>query len=142
ADKVCLEADPARLQQIFWNLIKNAVKFTPEGGRLQIRTGNDDGQFRVEISDSGMGIDAETLPKIFNAFEQGDRSQLGGLGLGLAISKALVETHHGRLTASSPGPDQGAIFTVAFPLAESSMGAGGAAMPTPPAPRKSMRVLL
>ena len=117
ADKVCLEADPARLQQIFWNLIKNAVKFTPEGGRLQIRTGNDDGQLRVEISDSGMGIDAETLSKIFNAFDQGERTQLGGLGLGLAISKALVETHHGKLTAESAGPNQGATFTATFPVA-------------------------
>src|SRR5204862_1953487 len=129
ADKVCLEADPARLQQIFWNLIKNAVKFTPEGGRLQIRTGNDDGQFRVEISDSGMGIDAETLPKIFNAFEQGERTRLGGLGLGLAISKALVETHHGQLTATSPGRDQGATFTAVFPVGESSAGSSRAAMP-------------
>jgi signal transduction histidine kinase/DNA-binding response OmpR family regulator len=142
AEKVYLEADPARIQQIFWNLIKNAVKFTPEGGRLEIRTGNMDGELRVEVSDSGMGIDSETLPKIFNAFEQGDRSQLGGLGLGLAISKALVETHHGKLTAASPGPGQGATFTAIFPLAKSSASAGLAAMPAVPAARKSMRVLL
>ena len=82
------------------------MKFTPEGGRLEIRTANNDGQLRVEVSDSGMGIDAETLPKIFNAFEQGDRTQLGGLGLGLAISKALVETHSGKLIAESAGRDQ------------------------------------
>jgi len=142
ADKVCLEADPARLQQIFWNLIKNAVKFTPEGGRLQIRTGNDDGQLRVEISDSGMGIDAETLPKIFNAFEQGERTQLGGLGLGLAISKALVETHHGKLTAESAGPNQGATFTATFPIANSDAGAIAASIPSSPGARKSMRILL
>jgi CheY-like chemotaxis protein/anti-sigma regulatory factor (Ser/Thr protein kinase) len=142
AERVSLEADPARLQQIFWNLIKNAVKFTPKGGRLEIRTENIDEELRVEVSDSGMGIDSETLPKIFNAFEQGDRSQLGGLGLGLAISKALVETHHGRLTAASPGPGQGATFTAVFPLAESRAGAGRAAMPAVPVARKSMRVLL
>ena len=142
ADKVCLEADPARLQQIFWNLIKNAVKFTPEGGRLQIRTGNDDGQFRVEISDSGMGIDAETLPKIFNAFEQGERTQLGGLGLGLAISKALVETHHGKLTAESAGPNQGATFTATFPRANNDAGAIATSIPSSPGARKSMRILL
>ncbi|MCA1658895.1 MAG: GAF domain-containing sensor histidine kinase, partial [Verrucomicrobiaceae bacterium] len=118
AEKVWLEADPARLQQIFWNLIKNAVKFTPEGGRLGISTGNENGQFRVEVSDNGMGIDAETLPKIFNAFEQGERTRLGGLGLGLAISKALVETHHGELTAASPGRDQGATFAASFPVLE------------------------
>jgi signal transduction histidine kinase/DNA-binding response OmpR family regulator len=142
AEKVCLEADPARLQQIFWNLIKNAVKFTPEGGRLEIRTRNDDGQLRVEVSDSGMGIDAETLPKIFNAFEQGDRTQLGGLGLGLAISKALVETHSGKLTAESAGKDQGATFTAIFPVAEHNADASKDAIPSVPVPRKSMRVLL
>jgi signal transduction histidine kinase/DNA-binding response OmpR family regulator len=142
AEKVSLEADPARLQQIFWNLIKNAVKFTPEGGRLQIRTQNLDGQLQVEVSDTGMGIDAETLPKIFNAFEQGARSQLGGLGLGLAISKALVETHNGKLTAASAGRDQGATFTAVFPVGESSAGNSRAALPVMAAARKSMRVLL
>ncbi|MEY2558121.1 MAG: hypothetical protein QOE34_1546 [Verrucomicrobiota bacterium] len=142
AEKVCLEADPARLQQIFWNLIKNAVKFTPEGGRLEIRTANNDGQLRVEVSDNGMGIDAETLPKIFNAFEQGERTRLGGLGLGLAISKALVETHHGRLTAESAGRNQGATFTAIFPLAENHAGASAASIPATPVARKSMRVLL
>jgi signal transduction histidine kinase/response regulator RpfG family c-di-GMP phosphodiesterase len=142
AEKVSLEADPARLQQIFWNLIKNAVKFTPEGGRLQIRTQNLDGQLQVEVSDTGMGIDAETLPKIFNAFEQGARSQLGGLGLGLAISKALVETHNGKLTATSAGRDQGATFTAVFPVGGSSTGQSRVAMPVMAATRKSMRVLL
>src|SRR6195256_1625957 len=129
AQKFRLKADPARLQQIFWNLIKNAVKFTPEGGHLQIRTQNIEGQLQVEISDTGMGIDAETLPKIFNAFEQGARSQLGGLGLGLAISKTLVETHNGKLTATSAGRDQGATFTALFPIGESSAGNHHTAMP-------------
>jgi signal transduction histidine kinase/response regulator RpfG family c-di-GMP phosphodiesterase len=142
AEKVCLEADPARLQQIFWNLIKNAVKFTPEGGRLEIRTQNEDGQLRVQVSDSGMGIDAETLPKIFNAFEQGDRAQFGGLGLGLAISKALVETHSGKLTAESAGKNQGATFTAIFPVGEHNAGASKDAIPSAPAARKAMRVLL
>jgi two-component system CheB/CheR fusion protein len=142
AEKVCLEADPARLQQIFWNLIKNAVKFTPEGGRLGIRTANDEGQLRVEISDSGMGIDAETLPKIFNAFEQGERTRLGGLGLGLAISKALVETHKGKLIGESAGKNQGATFTASFPLAKNHAGANAVDPPLSSAARKSMRVLL
>jgi signal transduction histidine kinase/response regulator RpfG family c-di-GMP phosphodiesterase len=142
AEKVCLEADPARLQQIFWNLIKNAVKFTPKGGRLEIRTGNTDGQLRVQVSDTGMGIDAETLPKIFNAFEQGDRMQLGGLGLGLAISKALVETHSGSLVAESPGKNQGATFTAMFPVSAHNAGASKNAIPSLPAARKSMRILL
>jgi hypothetical protein len=77
AERPALLADPARLQQIFWNLIKNAVKFTPEGGRLEIRTENRDGELCVCVSDAGIGIDAETLPKIFNAFEQGERMQFG-----------------------------------------------------------------
>jgi signal transduction histidine kinase/CheY-like chemotaxis protein len=142
ANEVCLEADPARLQQIFWNLIKNAVKFTPEGGRLEIRTKNVDGHLRVEISDTGMGISPETLPKIFNAFEQGQRSHFGGLGLGLAISKALVETHNGQLIAESDGPDKGATFTAIFPLAESSSGANSNATPSAASTHKPMRVLL
>ena len=142
AQEVCLEADPARLQQVFWNLIKNAVKFTPEGGRLWIRTANDDRQLRVEVSDSGMGIDPETLPKIFNAFEQGERTRLGGLGLGLAISKALVETHKGKLTGESAGKNQGATFTASFPLAENQAGASAANTPSSPTARKTMRVLL
>jgi signal transduction histidine kinase/DNA-binding response OmpR family regulator len=142
AQNVSLEADPARLQQIFWNLIKNAVKFTPDGGQLKIRTQNLDGQLEVEVSDSGMGIDPETLPKIFNAFEQGDRSQLGGLGLGLAISKALVETHNGKLTAASPGPNQGATFTAVFPMGERSKSDRHFVTPEIPTIRKAMRVLL
>lgn len=142
AEKASLEADPARLQQIFWNLIKNAVKFTPEGGRLGIRTENRDGGLCVEVSDTGMGIDAEILPKIFNAFEQGARAQFGGLGLGLAISKALVETHHGKLIAQSPGRDKGATFTAIFPLAESRADAEGNLAPSAPVAHKPMRVLL
>ena len=142
AEKASLQADPARLQQIFWNLIKNAVKFTPRGGRLEIRTENRDGQLCVKVSDTGMGIDAETLPKIFNAFEQGERTQFGGLGLGLAISKALVETHHGKLIAESDGPDKGATFTAVFPLSETTGDAKQNVSPAAPAAHKAMRVLL
>src|SRR5881409_2459748 len=102
AHRVHLRADPARLQQIFWNLINNAVKFTPNDGQISITTSNDsDGQLRVEIADTGLGIEAQAVPKIFDAFEQGGRTQLGGLGLGLAISKTLVEAHKGAISASS-----------------------------------------
>src|SRR5262249_38493155 len=94
APRVQLEADPARLQQVFWNLNKNAVKFTPRGGRLTVRTWNDEqNHFGTEVSDTGCGIDADSLPRIFKPFEQGTRPRFGGLGLGLAISKALVESH-------------------------------------------------
>ena len=142
AEKASLQADPARLQQIFWNLIKNAVKFTPEGGRLEIRTENREGELRVAISDTGMGIDPESLPKIFNAFEQGERTQFGGLGLGLAISKALVETHHGKLIAESEGRDKGSTFTAIFPLSETSGDAKQNASPAIAVAHKAMRLLL
>jgi signal transduction histidine kinase/DNA-binding response OmpR family regulator len=141
AQKVQLDADPARVQQIFWNLIKNAVKFTAERGRLDVRTLNDGDELRVEISDNGVGIDAESLPKIFDAFEQGERMRFGGLGLGLAISKALVETHGGRITAESAGPNRGAKFTLVFPLSTAKERARPSRSGLP-FPRRSMRILL
>ncbi len=143
ASKVHLQADPARLQQIFWNLIKNAVKFTPDGGRLSVRTTNDgDGQLKVEVEDSGSGIDSGLLPKVFNAFEQGERTQLGGLGLGLAISKALVEAHHGLIRAESAGRNKGAKFTTLFPTCERDGAEQSTHVPSPSSKRRSVRILL
>jgi signal transduction histidine kinase/response regulator RpfG family c-di-GMP phosphodiesterase len=143
AERVQLQADPARLQQIFWNLIKNAVKFTPEGGRLGITTRNDkEGNFCVEVADTGVGIDADSLPKIFKAFEQGERARSGGLGLGLAISKALIETHRGYITAESAGRGQGATFTAVLPLSDQLAGAESNGTSVMPAERKSLRILL
>ncbi len=118
-----VRGDPARLQQVFWNLLKNAVKFTPPKGKITVGTSNpaDAGEPRplvIEVSDTGIGIPAEVLPRIFDAFEQGEISitrRFGGLGLGLAISKALVEMHGGRLEASSAGSGLGATFTVRLP---------------------------
>jgi Osmosensitive K+ channel histidine kinase len=144
ARRVRLQADPARLQQIFWNLIKNAVKFTPKGGRLSVRTSNDSpgSELRVEVEDSGRGIDPHLLPRIFNAFEQGERAHLGGLGLGLAISRALVEAHQGRITAESAGRAKGAKFTVVFPVSTAGKVDHSSAVPVLPAERKSKRILL
>ncbi|PYL17650.1 MAG: hybrid sensor histidine kinase/response regulator [Verrucomicrobia bacterium] len=143
ATKVHLQADPARLQQIFWNLIKNAVKFTPHGGKLGIRTTNNgDGQFRLEVEDSGCGIDPGVLPRIFHAFEQAGRTQLGGLGLGLAISKALVEAHHGSISAESQGRDSGATFTALFPTCERNAIPESSDAPRSTAKRRSVRLLL
>jgi CheY-like chemotaxis protein len=143
AQKVHMRADPARLQQIFWNLINNAVKFTPPNGQIIITTSNDsNGQLRVEIKDTGMGIEAEALPKIFDAFEQGGRTQLGGLGLGLAISKALVEAHEGTITAQSAGRNKGSTFTLVFPTREKAEAQiAPAASPRVPE-RQPMRILL
>jgi PAS domain S-box-containing protein len=118
-------ADPARLQQVFWNLIKNSAKFTPEGGRLEISTRNNEAhQIVIEITDNGIGIDPHLMPRIFDAFEQGGAritSKYGGLGLGLAISKRVVDLHHGSITARSAGPGQGATFVVTLNAMETSM---------------------
>jgi PAS domain S-box-containing protein len=120
-------ADPARVQQVFWNLLKNAIKFTPEGGRIEVRTRDADNgaggeRIRLEVADTGIGIDPSALYRIFDAFEQGEKAitrQYGGLGLGLAISKALVTLHEGEIWASSEGARRGATFTVELPSAES-----------------------
>ncbi|PYJ96150.1 MAG: hybrid sensor histidine kinase/response regulator, partial [Verrucomicrobia bacterium] len=143
AHKVYLQADPARLQQIFWNLIKNAVKFTPEGGQICVSTSNDAGdQLHVKVVDTGFGIEPESLPKIFDAFEQAGWTQFGGLGLGLAISKTLVDAHKGTITAESAGRNKGATFTLIFPTCEKADARTAPAVsPTTPQ-RHTMRILL
>ena len=112
--------DPARLEQVFWNLFKNAMKFTPDGGAIEVATHNSDwGGVSITVSDTGVGIEPGALPHIFNAFEQGGRDvtkQFGGLGLGLAICKAVTEMHGGTISAHSNGQDQGAIFNVTLPV--------------------------
>ena len=122
ADDLVL-ADPARLQQTFWNLLRNAAKFTSEGGSIFIRTESTHGTVRIEVRDTGIGIEHEFLPKVFDAFEQADANiarQFGGLGLGLAICKAIVETHGGVISAESDGPGAGATFTVELPIGSAS----------------------
>jgi PAS domain S-box-containing protein len=122
-----VRADRARLLQILWNLIRNAAKFTPAGGALTIRTRNTDepapgasgGWLVVEFHDTGIGIEPGVLARIFAPFEQGppdQRRRFGGLGLGLSISRSLTEAHGGRLTAESPGCDQGATFRLELPM--------------------------
>jgi PAS domain S-box-containing protein len=118
-------ADPARLQQVFWNLVKNSAKFTAEGGRLEISTHNNEAhQIVIEVTDTGIGIDPALMPRIFDAFEQGGgmiTSRYGGLGLGLAISKRVVDLHHGTIAAQSEGPGRGATFTVTLNAMETSL---------------------
>jgi signal transduction histidine kinase len=113
--------DGARLRQVFWNLLKNAVKFTATGGEITLRTSDGaDGRIIVDIVDTGAGIEPEVLPHVFDAFQQGGASvtrSFGGLGLGLAISKALVEAHHGTIEARSDGRDRGATFRIELPTA-------------------------
>jgi PAS domain S-box-containing protein len=114
-----MEADPHRLQQVVSNLLTNALKFTPEHGSIDVRVDRVDGSARVVVRDSGIGLAADLLPRIFDRFQQGDSSTTrthGGLGLGLAIVKHLVEQHGGQVAAASAGAGQGSIFTLTLPL--------------------------
>lgn len=114
-----IDADEARLQQVFWNILKNAIKFTPAAGVVEVTTSNFDDMVTVEITDTGIGLQPETEAKIFNAFEQGRTEitqRFGGLGLGLAISKALVEAHAGTISAANRTDVHGAIFQVILPI--------------------------
>ena len=136
-------ADPARLQQVFVNLLKNATKFTPPGGAVAITTASTPESIRVEVSDTGIGIEAANLGRIFNAYEQGGTAvtrRFGGLGLGLAICKALVEAHGGTITAHSPGPGRGATLIVKLPAGALSARADAPAPQSPP--DRPIRVLL
>jgi PAS domain S-box-containing protein len=113
-----VNGDPDRLQQVFWNLLSNAVKFTPKGGRVAVRIGREESDVSVVVQDTGVGISAEALPSVFEAFRQVDSSftrRYGGLGLGLAIVRQLVELHGGTVRAESKGIGQGATFTVTLP---------------------------
>jgi len=112
--------DSARLHQVLWNILKNAIKFTPRHGTISIVTGNDDGQIHVEVTDNGIGIEQNVLSSIFDAFIQGEQRinrQFGGLGLGLAITRSLLEMHEGTISASSEGAGRGATFRVGLPTA-------------------------
>jgi CheY-like chemotaxis protein/two-component sensor histidine kinase len=115
-----VSGDPTRLQQVAWNLISNAIKFTPAGGTVRIELKQVGSEVRLTVSDTGIGISADFLPHVFDRFSQKDSSSTrthGGLGLGLAISKQLVELHGGTLTAHSEGEGHGATFTVTLPRA-------------------------
>ena len=116
-------ADAPRLTQVLWNLLHNAVKFTPEGGEIRVRSWEEEdrGTLVVEFADSGIGIEPELLPRIFDAFEQTDRQitrRFGGLGLGLSLSRTIAAMHGGDLTAASAGPDQGSAFTLRLPAGD------------------------
>ena len=135
ATGTAVHADPARLQQVLWNLLKNAVKFTDAGGHVTVATRNDATEpsgsaagspgicgVVIDVTDTGIGIDPAVLGRIFDAFEQGGKAitrQFGGLGLGLAISRALADQHGGTLTAASDGPGRGATFSLRLPVAAS-----------------------
>jgi len=125
-----MRGDRSRLQQIVWNLVANAIKFTPSGGRVTVRLERDGHAALITVRDTGIGIQAEFLPHIFERFRQADSTSTrvhGGLGLGLAIVRHLVEMHGGTVAAASPGEGQGATFTVRLPIAPRSIETGDAA---------------
>jgi PAS domain S-box-containing protein len=128
ADEHYVNADSARLQQVMWNIIKNATKFTPEGGSIAVSTTNDEmGRLRIAVNDNGIGMDSEMLKRVFRPFEQGDHQVVkrsGGLGLGLAISKALVEAQAGEIGAASDGIGQGSSFVVTLPAVPKPQNTG------------------
>jgi CheY-like chemotaxis protein len=114
-----IHGDPNRMQQVMWNLLTNAIKFTPSGGRVQVLLERVDSCVEVSVSDSGEGIKPEFLPYVFDRFRQADASTTrrhGGLGLGLAIVRQLVELHGGTIRARSSGVDKGATFTIRLPV--------------------------
>jgi signal transduction histidine kinase len=126
APRTTVCGDPVRLQQIFWNLINNSVKFTSPGGQITIESGAREDRLFIRISDTGIGMTPEEVGRVFNAFSQGahaesgNGSRFGGLGLGLAISQKLAELHSGKIVASSEGRGKGATFAVNLPLSEVS----------------------
>ncbi|MGE5611238.1 MAG: ATP-binding protein [Bacillota bacterium] len=144
-----VRGDAARLQQVFWNFLNNTRKFTPADGSITVHSTNTEtGRLHIEVTDTGVGIDPAVLPRLFNAFEQGDADgkRLGGLGLGLAISKAIVESHGGMISGRSEGRGKGATFcvelaTVPDPVAEENVSPPAAQMPHPVSERL-LRILL
>jgi signal transduction histidine kinase/DNA-binding response OmpR family regulator len=129
---VQVRGDPDRLQQVVWNLLSNAVKFTPAGGRVELAVRRVGGQLEIAVGDTGQGIAPDVLPHVFERFQQADSTpsrRHGGLGLGLALVRHLVELHGGQVAAASAGPGRGATFTVTLPLL------AGPAAEAPPPPR-------
>jgi PAS domain S-box-containing protein len=138
-------ADRARLQQMLWNLIRNAAKFTPDGGHIYVRTRDERMHVQISIEDTGIGIEPEQIGKLFNAFEQGNQNmtqQFGGLGLGLAITKALTDVHGGTVMAQSPGAHCGATFTITLPTATKPVEEAIVAAPTVRHPAGPLTILL
>jgi CheY-like chemotaxis protein len=144
AERHHVQADPARLQQIFWNLIHNAAKFSPPGSELTVRSRNGaGGELEVEVADSGIGMEPEVLARIFHPFEQAESAisrKYGGLGLGLSLSRAIAEAHGGSISARSMGAGKGSAFTIILPSVPAPSQPASA--PSPPSAPVSLRILL
>src|SRR5213076_966630 len=143
-----IRGDAQRLQQVAWNLLSNAINFTPENGRVELRLRPAGTHLELTVRDTGKGISPAFLPHVFERFRQGDASSRGthgGLGLGLAIVRHIVELHGGTVHAESAGEGQGATFTVRLPLrvAPQPASSPGAPPPAPETPRLAgLRVLV
>ncbi|MDB6077410.1 MAG: hypothetical protein JWO82_1157, partial [Akkermansiaceae bacterium] len=137
-----VQADPARLQQVFWNIVKNAVKFTPEGTISISTCTQDGGHIVISVRDTGMGMDKRLIDRAFQPFEQAERGRQGGLGLGLAITKALVDLHDGKIAIHSGGEGQGTMVTVILPTAEPAAQAPVHSHSNLSQSAKSLRILL
>ncbi|QBQ98583.1 hybrid sensor histidine kinase/response regulator [Paraburkholderia pallida] len=140
-----VRGDRARMQQMFWNLVRNAAKFTPDGGHIFVRTRDERMHVVIEVEDTGIGIAPEQIGKLFHAFEQGSHNmtrQFGGLGLGLAVTKALTEAHGGTVSAKSPGTHCGATFTIVLPTAAPGSGAARPADHSGPHRAGALEILL
>jgi PAS domain S-box-containing protein len=147
-------ADPDRIQQVIWNLLRNAVKFSVRGGRIALRTrdlakGSGEPWLQLEVADAGIGIDPGKLEEIFQPFDQGDTAgdhRFGGVGLGLSIARAIVDLHGGKITAQSAGLDRGATFVVELPRGNTAAASGvtdeGTVPVSLPGPRPRLRILL
>lgn len=152
APRHTVRGDASRLQQVFWNVFKNAAKFTPHGGEVFVQSTVSGANLVLTVRDTGIGMTEDEMRRVFSPFEQGDHaldpngSQFSGLGLGLSIARTLVEHHAGTIEAESPGRNRGATFTITLPLAEKTAEetAAAAVMPkkTPPAMAKRSKILL
>ena len=154
ASQQTIYADAVRLQQIFWNLLNNAVKFTPNGGRITVETAVNQSKIVIKITDTGIGMTSEEVSHVFTAFSQGlhageNGRRFGGLGLGLAISQKLAELQYGRISAISEGRDKGSVLAVEFPLAQPPKKTGGEDdesssqnLPKPATRKNGIRILL
>jgi PAS domain S-box-containing protein len=139
-----ITGDPERLQQIVWNLLSNSIKFTPKGGLVEVDLGRADRYVQIVVRDSGKGIDEEFLPYVFDRFRQRDMSstrRTGGLGLGLALVKDLVELHGGKVQVESAGQDRGATFTVRLPVRAVYTPPAAEGEPVPTVPRDEAELL-
>jgi signal transduction histidine kinase/ActR/RegA family two-component response regulator len=144
AEQHWLRGDPARLEQIFWNLLTNACKFTPADGSVTVRTANDGKGIVIDVVDTGMGIEPELMGRLFKPFEQGDQTgaTARGLGLGLAICKSLCDAHGGRLNALSEGRGRGATFRVELPVSAAPATAAPARAPMVAGEARPLRILI